>query len=987
MSPARLGSLVGTLIVATSLLVHADDFPAARAVLEARCLRCHNDDTRKGGLSLATRPHALEGGESGPAVEPGDPDASVLIEKVVGERPEMPKGADPLTPDELAALRAWIASGAAWPDATTLVARKAEDGPWWAFQPLARPRLPAVRDAAWPRTPLDTFILSRLESNNLSPRPEADRRTLIRRLSFDLTGLPPSPEDVAAFLADDRPDAYERLVDRLLASPAYGERWARHWLDVVHYADTHGYDKDKRRDNAWPYRDYVIRSLNAGKPYARFVREQIAGDVLAPDDPDAVVATGFVAAGPWDFVGHVELGEETIEKAKTRVLDRDDMVSNTMSTFTSLTVHCARCHDHKFDPVPTRDYYRLQAVFAGVDRGDRPYASPAAAARHAELLARRDAAFDRLKAVNQEIAALTSPELRDLDAEIASLRDELNRLPAVAGTASPTNGYHSAIHPTPDATAWVQIDLGRPLPIDEIRLFPARPTDFPDTPGFGFPKRFRVEAADDADFQLPTSLYEESRPDGQEQGDEPLVIRPEAVTARFVRVTATRLWKRTGDYAFALGECEVLSGGDNVARAAEVTALDSIDAGRWHTRHLVDGFDSRLALPAAADPTATRRYDLLTRIRTLEPRRIAVAASLVPADLRDEAARARDDLTQAEAALAAQPPTEQVYALLSHAPRTIHVLNRGEVEQPREEAAPGALAVLTALEADFSAAATGPEGLRRAALADWIASPDNPLTWRSIVNRVWHYHFSRGLVDTPNDFGRNGSKPTHPDLLDWLAVELRDGDQSLKSLHRLIVTSAVYRQASTHNEAAAAVDAENRLLWRQNRRRLEAEEIRDAMLAASGLLRSTMYGPGFEVFRFKDDHSPTYDHEDREASVRPTGHRRAVYRFVVRSVPNPWIECLDGADPNTSVPTRNATLTALQALALLNDAFTLQQAEALAASCGPNNEAKIDRGVERTLGRRPTMSERAILADYARIHGLPAACRLIFNLNEFLFVD
>ncbi|GIW89082.1 MAG: cytochrome c [Isosphaeraceae bacterium] len=968
-----------------SLPAWADEFfEAVRPLLTGRCLACHDSETRKGGLDLTRRATLLSGGDSGPAFESADPAASLLLEKL--EAGQMPPK-NPLSPEQVAAFRRWIAAGAVYAVEPLAPARAGLD--WWSFQPIARPTPPAL-SSDWLRTPIDAFVLDRLRAEGLTPNPEADRRTLIRRVTFDLTGLPPTPDDVAAFESDPRPDAYERVVDRLLASPAYGERWARHWLDVVHYADTHGYDKDKRRDHAWPYRDYVIRSLNAGKPYSRFVREQIAGDVLDPSNPDAVVATGFVAAGPWDFVGHVELGEDTIEKRKTRALDRDDMVANTMSTFTSLTVHCARCHDHKFDPIPTRDYYRLQAVFAGVDRGDRLYASPEAAARHAELLARREAAFERLKAVNQRIASLTSPELRDLDAEIASLRDELGRLPEFTGPASPTNGYHSAIHSTPDATAWVQLDLGRSLPIQEIRLFPARPTDFPDTPGFGFPKHFRVEVSDDAEFHRPTLIHRESRPDGLEQGDEPLVLRPEEITARFVRITATRLWKRTGDYVFALAECEVLSDGENVARHAAITAFDTIDAGRWHTRHLVDGFDSRTALPPAADPTAVRRYDLLARIRTLEPHRAAIAAALMPADLRIEAAQARDDFNQAEAALAAQPPIDQVYALLSHQPRTIHVLNRGEVDQPREEATPGALTVLANLDPDFSSTASGPEGARRAALAAWISHPDNPLTWRSIVNRVWQYHFGRGLVDTPNDFGRNGSQPTHPELLDWLAVELRDGDQSLKSLHRLIVTSAVYRQSSAHNEQAAAVDAENRWLWRQNRRRLEAEEIRDAMLAVSGLLRRTMYGPGFEVFRFKDDHSPTYDHEDREASLRPTGHRRAVYRFIVRSVPNPWIECLDGADPNTSVPTRNTTLTALQALTLLNDAFTLQQAEAMAASLGPDSvplQERIERAVMRALGRRPTSTEHAALTQYAETHGLPAACRILFNLNEFLFVD
>ena len=331
--------------------------------------------------------------------------------------------------------------------------------------------------------------LQRLEQQGLVPSaPLADRRTLIRRVTFDLTGLPPAAGDVEAFLRDTAADAYEKLVDRLLASPAYGERWGRHWLDLAHYGDTHGYDKDKRRNNAWPYRDYVIDAFNRDLPYTRFVQEQLAGDVLFPDDPLGVIATGFIAAGPWDFVGHAELREGTVDKEKTRLIDRDDMVTTAMSTFTSMTVHCARCHDHKFDPIPQKDYYRLQAVFAGVERGDRAYDDASTRTRRARI-DQRVVAARALR--DQSIQAIADPVLRN----------ELQALLAPKQAASPTNGYHSGIEATPDKTKWVQIDLGRAIALDQIRLIPARPTDFPDTPGFGFPQRYRVEVADDSTFQ------------------------------------------------------------------------------------------------------------------------------------------------------------------------------------------------------------------------------------------------------------------------------------------------------------------------------------------------------------------------------------------------------------------------------------------------------------------------------------------------------
>ena len=341
-------------------------------LFEQRCIRCHGAGDPKGGLNLTTAKSALAGGDSGAAIVPGKPGESPLLAAISGDKPEMPKEGPALSAGEVAAIGRWIAEGAAWPDDLVLSDNRAASADWWSLKPLSRVPLP-VTASPWVRTPVDAFILAKLDEQQLTPSDEADRRTLIRRLTYDLHGLPPTPDEIDAFVADTRGDAYEKLVDRLLASPRYGERWGRFWLDVVHYGESHGYDKDKPRPNAWPYRDYVIASFNDDKPYDRFVAEQIAGDVLYPDDPQAVVATGFIAAGPWDFVGHVELREGTVDKDIARSNDRDDMVASTMSTFTSLTVHCARCHNHKFDPIRQADYYSLQAVFAGVERADRPY--------------------------------------------------------------------------------------------------------------------------------------------------------------------------------------------------------------------------------------------------------------------------------------------------------------------------------------------------------------------------------------------------------------------------------------------------------------------------------------------------------------------------------------------------------------------------------------------------------------------------------------
>jgi cytochrome c553 len=988
--------LLLSLLTAThsSRAEEQDSFASARLVLETRCVRCHDGEQSKGGLDLSRRAGVLQGGASGEAVIPGKPEESLLLDQVTGDRPAMPRNAPPLSTSEIKILRDWIAAGVPWPEETRLTSRTEDPSAWWAFQPLQLAPIPDVHDSAWCRSPIDRFILNALEAKPLHPSAEASRPVLLRRLCYDLTGLPPSPEEIRAFLSDPRPDAYERQVDRLLASPAYGERWGRHWLDLARYADTHGYDKDKRRDHAWPYRDWVISAFNRDTPFDRFVRSQIAGDVLTPvaaDEPDGLIPTGFLAAGPWDFVGHVELGEQTTEKAKTRVLDRDDMVSAAIGVFNSLTVHCARCHDHKFDPISQRDYYALQAVFAGIDRGDVPYHDSESRSRAAQREREIQTARAELTALERDIAATRSEMLSRLKAERLRAVAEWN--PSALDPPkdpSSSNGYHAAIHPQIEAEAWVEVDLGQAYPIEQIRLIPARPVDFPDTPGFGCPARWRVTARNDADPAQAVLLHEESRPDDLPHPDLPEVILVDPPrTARYVRIEANRLWKRTNDYVFALAELEVIAQGRNVALGCAVHARDSIEAGLWSTRFLVDGQDSRHKRPAE-NQAAFDHHALLGRIQQLDRRIRAETERAAGPELLRKRRLAAERLQSLEN----QPdtPAGQVYSIVRHAPRSIAVLQRGEVEHPLETAHPGALRVIPNLRAHFDDAETQPESARRAALADWLADPANVLTWRSIANRLWHYHFGRGLVDTPNDFGRMGDRPSHPELLDFLAIQLRDDiGHSLKRIHRLIVTSSTYRQSVSANPQAAAIDQENRLLWRQNRRRLESETIRDAMLAVSGTLDRRMGGPGFAVFRYQDDHSPIYDHMSAPHVLAPEGHRRAVYRFAVRSVPNPFLDCMDGADPNASVPARSTTITALQALTLLNDPFVLDQADRFArrlrAECGDDLKPCITRALEQALGRPAEPAEVATLAAFAEDQGLPAACRVIFNLNEFLFVD
>jgi uncharacterized protein DUF1553/uncharacterized protein DUF1549/cytochrome c len=694
-------------------------------ILEARCVYCHSGTKPKGGLSLVSAADLAKGGESGTVIAPGRADNSLLLAYISGDDPQMPQEGKPLSAADVDAIREWINGGAHWPDELQLSDKRQYDLDWWSLRPLLRPDVPAIA-SAWIQTPIDAFILAKLSEHGLAPSAEADRRMLIRRLYFDLIGLPPPPDEVDAFVGDDDPHAYEKLVDRLLASPQHGERWARHWLDVAHYGDTHGYDKDKLRPNAWPYRDYVIRAFNDDKPYSRFVEEQVAGDVLYPGTPDGIIATGFLVAGPFDYVGQIEVAEGTLAKAITRNLDRDDIVSTVIGTFNSMTAHCARCHNHKFDPITQEDYYSLQAVFAGIDRADREY---------------------------------------------------------------------------PDAEA------GEPL-----------------TMVFAAASEFKAE----------------------------------------------------GQFA----------------------------------------------------PTHGR-------------------------------------------------------------PRPIHLLNRGNEKDPAVEVGPGTCSYIPSLESRFELSAEAAEGERRAALARWLTDKRNPLTWRSIVNRIWQYHFGRGIVDTPNDFGRMGALPTHAELLEWLACEFRDGPQSIKSLHRLICTSAVYRQSSAGNPEFESRDGGNQYLWRMNRRRLEAEAVRDSVLAVTGKLNLESGGPTFRAFGFTDDHSPHYRYAEHDPDD-PLSHRRSIYRLIVRSVPDPFMTTLDCADASATVAKRNETITPLQSLALLNNKFMVRMSEHFAARIEPMGNDNVERltaGWRLAFGREPDQNELAAMVSYADLHGMANACRLIFNMNEFVFID
>ncbi len=968
-------------------------------ILERHCVRCHSDEEHKGALSLSTEQSLRKGGESGAAMLPKSAEDSLLIQYIEGDKPEMPKNAPPLSNQEILQLRNWINAGAEWPAGVTLKNKQFENQPWWSFEPLSRPAVPHGLVTVGERSPIDSYIRAKLAEKHLSQSKPADKRTLIRRLSFDLHGLPPDPTEIDEFVADSDPTSYERLVDRLLASPRYGERWARHWLDVVHYGDTHGYDKDKLRPNAWPYRDYVIRSLNEDKPYDRFILEQLAGDVLWPETVDGIVGTGFIAAGPWDFIGHAEVPESKTDGKIARNLDRDDMVTTTMNTFCSLTVQCARCHNHKFDPVTQTDYYRLQAVFAALDRADRMFdPDPKVSHQRQQWLAEQK----QLKADEQRLAAevtrLCGNDLKELDQRIASAQQ------AVAGQRRPEYGYHSGIEPTADKTKWVQIDLGREVQIAKLAYVGCWDDFNGIGDGFGFPVRFKIEASNDETFSTNSAmLVDRTSANVPNPGTALQQADVSNVTARYVRFTATRLAPRQNDFIMALAELSVFDAdGKNVAAGAAVSALDSIEAPiRWSKKNLVDGvYTGQTAMD----------------INQLRDQRSALITKSVPQSVRDEIQRTATAINDLTHRLATLPAPQYIYAGIVYTgggtfsgtgptggkPRTIRVLKRGDVGSPADEVGPGFVPLQRGQSGEFSLAPEHQEGARRVALAKWIVDEQHPLTWRSIANRLWQHHLGRGIVDSPNDFGRMGQLPSHPELLDWLACEIRDDKaadavpaRSLKQLHRQIVTSATYRQSSDTEESSAAsapqaVDSTNSLYWRANRRKIDAESLRDSMLLVAGKLDDRMGGPAFQDFVIeKPEHSPHYEYQLHDAED-PRSHRRSVYRFLVRSQTQPFMTTLDCADPSMIVDKRNETVTALQALALLNNKLVLSMSRHTAlriTAASPDEATQIDSVFRLALGRFPSAEERDSLIEYARQHGLSQACRVILNLNEFAFVD
>ncbi|HZY85608.1 MAG TPA: PSD1 and planctomycete cytochrome C domain-containing protein [Gemmataceae bacterium] len=798
-----------------------------RPLLTEHCVKCHGGDKTRSGLDLSTREALLKGGDNGPAVVPNDAKASRLY-MLAGhlDKPHMPPKGAKLSAEQLARLAAWIDLGA--PYDRPLVERAGpagkkpmrvteEDRLFWSFRPLARPTPPAVKSPAWCRTPVDQFILHKLEDKGLTPTAEAERRKLIRRAYFDLIGLPPSPAEVEAFVRDPSPRAYEALIDRLLASPHFGERWARHWLDVARFAESHGFEHDYDRPTAYHYRDFVIKALNQDLPYDRFVQWQLAGDELAPDDPLALTATGFLAAG----VHSTQITISQVEKERYDELD--DIVRTTGTAFLGLTVGCARCHDHKYDPIPTRDYYRLLSTFTTTVRTEVEVDFDPAATHRAR--AQFDAEHDRLVAARRQYEQTQLPG--KLDAWLAA-------------------------KPRPAVT---------PAPPEKVRrVLDTKPSD-----------------ADRA---------------------------------------ALLAWFRTTDK-------------------------------EWQ----------RLNKQVEEHAKARER---------LVPKALICSEGLKPLRLHSQGA----DFLQ-----------------------ETHFLKRGDPNQKDGVAAPGFLQVLTrAPEGEKHWQAVPPPGwrtsYRRLSLARWLTDVDQGaghLLARVIVNRLWQHHMGRGIVGTPSDFGLQGERPTHPELLDWLARQLIANGWRLKPIHKLIMTSAAYRQGTAFDPNKSRLDSDNRLLWRRAPRRLEGEVIRDALLAVSGTLDERQFGPG------------TLDRNHK---------RRSIYFFVKRSQLVPTMVLFDGPDAHQGIEQRTTTTIAPQALLLMNSALVRGCAEGFARRLAPSAEKglpdAVRDGYATALGRVPSSKELAAavgfvqeqMASYradgkndARHLALTDFCQVLMDLNEFVYVE
>lgn len=964
-------------------------------LLATHCLECHRGENTKGKLDLSTRAGALKGGKSGPALVAKLPETSLLLERVTAD--EMPPK-QPLGAKEKDLLKAWVKAGAPWgatPDKPIDPFRYTTSGragyDWWSLKPVQAHGVP--KD--WNGNPVDFFIRKKLAEAGLKPNPEADRRILLRRLSLDLTGLAPTANDYKTFLNDTAPQAYERQVDRLLASPHYGERWARHWLDVARYGETDGFERNPKRPNAWPYRDWVIRALNEDMPFDRFARLQLAGDALEPDNPDAVKATGFLVGGVYNTV----LGNDQMRRAN-RQDELEDLIGTVGQSFLGLTVNCARCHDHKFDPIGTDDYYRMAASLAGVNHGERNLPDPGLVNRIAKLEEAKQKTDRELENLEGPVRqALLQERRKGPDGPAAprpmiswdfskGLKDTENGL--VLKTEGPVrqtpdgvrladNGYLKSepIRTTlreKTLETWVRVDPGTQQGGAPVSLFKPGDATF-DAIVYAELEKNRWMAG--SDFFRRTRSFQS--PDT----NSPALDRWVHVAITYHadgKITGYRdgmpygtAYQSAGLFPFEAGQSQILVGCRLEPAGGNKMFTGTVGRVRIYDRALSADEVKRSFDQGDTWPS---RQEVIARLSP--PQKAEHAALTVKLD------QLNQDLVKARAVQGAR-----VYAVVGGNPEVTRVLARGDYTKPGKVVGPGGVRSAGLPAGEFGLKPDASDRERRIRLAEWISSRDNPLFARVAVNRLWLHHFGAGLVETPSDFGFNGGNPSHPELLDWLATEFLRQNHSLKAMHKLMVTSATYRQSSAPVAESLAKDADNRLLWRMRKRRLEGEILRDLMLQAAGTLNLEIGGPGFSDYRVIDTGNGTTYYEPFDSDA-PELQRRSIYRFTPRGGETSMLDLFDCPDCATASPKRSSTTTPLQALSLWNGAMALRLAGNLARLIEKQHAGipnQMDAAYQMTLGRPPTELERQKTGELAKKHGLRAVCRVLFNSNEFLTVE
>lgn len=884
-----------------------------RPIFENHCYECHASDAQESGLRLDVKSVAMKGGDNhGPDIVPGKSNQSPLVEFITTDDAShlMPPGGR-MSDDEIETLVRWIDEGAVWPDGVDLVTLK-DTRDHWSFQPLAVP--PGAHS-------IDSFIIAKHRELGLETSPPVERSKWIRRVSFDLTGLPPTYEQVTAFVNDDRVDAYERVVDELLSSARYGERWGQHWLDVVRYADTHGFEVNTERPNAWPYRDYVIRAFNNDTPYNRFIQEQLTGDLLGED-----AATGFLVTASVLLPGQIGKDEPSIRLARQDSLD--EIVNNISQTFLGLSVGCARCHDHKFDPITAKDYYAMQAFVAGVQYGDRELRTDEAIAARQES----ERAQSRIKSIDDELSRYVPLAKAATNRPMVNARQNVDRFSSV----------------TTDRLRFNILSTNNLEPcIDELEVFnveginialAARGAVVTASGSNTSPDRHELRFANDGEYGNSRSWM------SNEMGKGWLEIafpQPQTID----RVVWGR--DRQGNFSDRLAieySIEVRGDGDEWISVADSSDRQTFDPANQKTVDFsTDGLSPDEAIAAKA---------LINEKRSLE-------------QLVGKAGQ-----------------QQQVFAGTFRTPDDIRLLNRGDPEQPQEPVA----ATIPSAFGDESLPLDSDESQRRQLLADWLVRSDNPLTARVMVNRIWQGHFGAGLVETPSDFGNNGIPPSHPELLDWLAAEFIRSGWSVKQMHRLIVLSDTYRQSSQVRDDFAAIDSDVRYLWCYPSHRLEAEAIRDSMLAVSGKLNLKMYGRGYDLFNQRGGLSGFVPVE----SYHGDGLRRMIYAHKVRRETEAVFGAFDCPDAGQSTAIRLESTTPIQALNLFNSRFTIDQSAALAqrviAEVGDDVQKQITRSFQHAIQRNPSDDEMNEILPIVHQHGLATLCRVLFNSNEFLFV-